>query len=98
MTLQEILNDIEHVSDEFVIFATRDGDWRLDSPAALLHLEEAMTTDVDPGGLTYFLEAEIANEVLKVWKAWRDGREPSEHERVHALLYYANNDAYFAEG
>lgn len=94
MTLREILEDLDKISDEFVIYASKNDEWNLDSPAALVLLDDAAEVDLHLADLTYFLEIEIAKEVLEVWKEWRDGREPTESERVEAVLYYANNDAY----
>lgn len=94
VTLREILNNLEQISDELVIYAGKNNDWDIDSPAALLLHEDAVEVDLHLEDLTYFLEIEIAKEVLEVWKEWHGGREPTESERVDAVLYYANNDAY----
>lgn len=94
MTLREILNDLEQISDELVIFASRNGGWNLDERAALLLHEDAVEVDLHLEDLTYFLEVETAKEVLELWKEWRNGQIPSEDQRIEALIYYANNDAY----
>lgn len=94
MTLREIINDIEHISDDLAIFASKNDDWSLDLSAALVLTSDMERIGDKLEGLSYFLEVEIAKEVLNVWKEWRNGREPSEDERIKALLYYANYDAY----
>lgn len=96
MNLREIIHEIESLSDDLVIFASKNGDWNLDAPAALILSADMESVGVNLEGLFYFLEVEIAKEVLFVWKEWRDGCEPSKDERIEALFYYANNDAYLA--
>lgn len=94
MTLREIILAVEKLDENLVIFARKNGEWDLDSPAALLLLNDAAEVDMHLDDLTYFLEIGIAKEVLEVWGEWRGGRKPTESERVDAVLYYANNDAY----
>jgi hypothetical protein len=58
-----------------------------------------LTSDMENIGINleelhYFLEAEIAKEVLDVWKQWRNGRLPNEKEKIEALIFYVDNDAY----
>ena len=93
MTLREILNNIEQISDEHVIYARKDPEWDLDSSAVLLRLDDAVDVHSHLENLTYFLEIGIVKEVLEVWQQWR-GRKPNELERIESILYYANNDAY----
>lgn len=47
-----------------------------------------------PDGWTYLLELWIAQEVLEVWSAWRDGRVPTPAEGAEAVAHYAEYDAY----
>lgn len=94
MNLREVLLQVEDLSDELVIFASRDSEWALDSVAALVLLSDMDEIGTDLEDLDYFLEVEIAKDVLTVWSSWRDGRKPTEGERIEAILYYVNNDAY----
>jgi hypothetical protein len=94
MTLREIIRNLETVSDELVIFATKvDENWLLDARAALVLDEDMDKLGVSLEDLTYFLEVYIAKETLEVWSKWR-GREPLESEREEAVVYYATNDAW----
>lgn len=45
-------------------------------------------------GMRYLLEVWLAREVIAVWSNWRDGREPTSEEKLAAIVYYAENDAY----
>jgi hypothetical protein len=45
-------------------------------------------------GLTYLLEVDAAREAIAVWSAWRPGRPPTLDDKVAAVTYYAENDAW----
>lgn len=47
-----------------------------------------------PTGFVYFLEVDLAQEVVDVWSRWRGGRTPSLEDKIEAVIYYASNDAY----
>lgn len=74
-------------SSDLTIFAAEP--WTPDSPA-VSQLEDGPP----PDGLKYFLEVDLAAEVLEVWSAWRKGRSPSLPEAVGAVIHYATFDAY----
>jgi hypothetical protein len=42
----------------------------------------------------YLLEVALAQEVLEVWSAWRNGKVPTFAESVEAVVHYAEHDAY----
>jgi hypothetical protein len=95
-TLRNIIRNIEEISDELSIYATRNSEskWIIDAPAELVLSEDAADVGKEMEELSYFLEVDIAKEVIQVWKEWRNGHEPDENQRIEALLYYVNNDAY----
>ena len=47
-----------------------------------------------PAGFAYLLEVALARDVLEVWSAWRDGKQPALDEAVNAVIYYTQRDAY----
>ncbi len=88
MQLRSILQDLESINEDFVIFAKRP--WTLDS--------EAEVGEFDPGyripasmtdrGFAYFIEVHLAKEFLE------DCSDiPTEDGRFGRLIYYAENDA-----
>lgn len=94
MTLREVIANLETISDELVIFATkRDENWLLDGRAALLLEEDMGKLGAELEDLTYFLEVCVAKETLEVWSNWR-GREPLQGEREEAVVYYATYDTW----
>ena len=95
MTLREIINELDSFSEDLVIFATRDTTWQPDMPAALVLDSDTDLIGVQLEDLSYFLEVEIAKEVVQVWREWNHG-EPAESQKIDALIYYADNDAYIA--
>lgn len=44
--------------------------------------------------MKYLLEVETAKDVLKAWSFMRGNKLPTILEKVNAILYYADNDAY----
>lgn len=94
MTLREILSSIDSFSNDLIIYARKDTEWDLDAEAVLVPMEELELSTGDDEDMTYFLEVEIAKEAIDVWRSWRQGKEPGLSERVEAILYYAENDAY----
>lgn len=97
MTLREIILIVEKLDENLVIFARKNSEWDLDSPAALVLDSDVEHTGVDLEELTYFLEVLQARDVLEVWSAWRGGRAASDNDRIRAILYYVENDAYIEE-
>ncbi len=98
MTLRKVIEELQELSDDLVIFATKGEEWQLDSPAALVFTDDLQALGTQMEGLSYFLEVELAKEVLSVWQEWRNGRQPTEAEAIEAILYYADNDAYLNLG
>ena len=45
-------------------------------------------------GLRYLLEVAVAREAVDVWGAWRPGETPSLEDKLAAIIYYAENDAW----
>lgn len=95
ITLAEIIEQIDNLGDNLTIYAHKNPVWNIDSPAALIEMDEFEDEEPEPHGeMDYFLEVDIAREVLEIWRKQRDGRKPTEQEKFEAILYYAENDAY----
>jgi hypothetical protein len=99
MKLIDLLDHIDQYGDDSAIFIPVNSSPNEDSEASV---RKVIITDEPPGietpeGMRYLLEVELVKEVLQVWKDWRNGKEPSPHEKYMAVLYYADNDAYLAE-
>jgi hypothetical protein len=92
MKLINALDQIQEIQDNNndVIFAKKP--WTLDSEADIkpLDIELRVPKEIIDIGLTYFLEINVAKEVLEVFNE----RVPTNEERYALLIYYAENDAY----
>jgi len=88
-TLRDIVNELDELDEDATIYT--DGR----SPAAqaiVLDVRDAATAK--EAGLRYFLEVALAREAIDVWSAWREGAEPTVDDKLVAIAYYAENDAY----
>jgi hypothetical protein len=94
MTLRDIISRLGEFDREHTIYADGGPAAALDDPAVVAFEPDDGSLPAEANGLDYFLEVSLAQEVLVVWKSWRDGREPSIDEAHEAVAYYATNDAY----
>jgi len=87
-TLGELLKSLDLLDSQLTIFAEKiDGEW---VPSSLAWLGEPVDGPVPPN---YFLEVEIAMEVVEDWIKYQLKRKPTPEELVSRIIYYATNDA-----
>ena len=90
MRLRDVISDLESVDDSLCIVAKRP--WSPESEALLVRLTEdwRVPREVLIQGHEYFLEVSVAlHEVLDGL-----GDKLSTEQRVDAVLFYAENDAF----
>lgn len=90
MNLASIIADLESIDSTLTIVAKRP--WTANSDAHLVFLTDAchIPSNVLQAGFEYFLEVSIAlDEVLGEL-----ANQLSPAQRVAAIIYYAENDAY----
>jgi len=88
--LRDVIGDLESADDSLCIVAKRP--WTPESEALLVRLTDdwRVPQEVTAQGHEYFLEVSVAlDEVLE-----GIGDRLSNEQRVDALLFYAENDAY----
>ncbi len=90
MQLKEILSDLEFLNDNLTIYAQKKPQWSNDSEAIAVFGYDEMKLEE----FQYFLEVDLAKEVVEVWSKWHDGRKPSIEDICKAVIYYAEYDAY----
>lgn len=90
LRLGDALRDLDELDDGLTIYVASGRTVDLAIPAALVDEE----IDDQPEGMAYLLEVHLARDVLRVWKAWRGGQEPTREEACSAVAYYASHDAY----
>jgi hypothetical protein len=89
VTLRDVIARIDEFGDDETIYA--------ESPTPTARA--AVATEPDDGsppaeGLEYLLEIAAAREAIEVWQAWRGGRQPTLEDKLEAVVYYAQNDAW----
>lgn len=90
MTLGEIIAHLDQFDDSLTVCASRTPDWTPDSEAELCLASAAPNACTLP----YFLEIAVAKDVLRAWSFARGGAIPDHKSRCHAIIYFAENDAY----
>lgn len=90
MKLENALDQVQKLQDDEVIFAKKP--WTLGSEAEVGPLDSDLRVPkvIVDRGFVYFLEANVAREVLEVF----GDRESTPDERRALLMYYAEHDAY----
>lgn len=90
MTLNDVVLDLDALDDESILCVRKPwaptAECVASSPAENL----GVPTPVKDAGYSYFMEVFVAREVLGVFGA----TTPTQDEKVRALIYYAENDAY----
>jgi hypothetical protein len=94
MKLIEVMTQLDELDDMSYIFI-ESGRRSEESQVVIVPIELVEIDHIKPPGeMEYFLEVENAKDVVKAWSFMRGGKDPSLQERVIAVLYYAENDAY----
>jgi hypothetical protein len=91
MTLREVVARLGDFEDDQTIYAESA------TPTARAAVEvepEDGTAPSAAADLPYLLEIAAAREAIEVWKAWRPGQAPSLDDKLAAVIYYAENDAW----
>jgi len=90
LRLADVLRDIEHIDGDLTIYRERGP---LVDPSIRIRLVDE-EIDGEPEGMAYLLEVHLVRDVIRVWKSWRSGREPSVEEACAAIGFYAAHDAF----
>ncbi len=94
MTLAELLEELDSLTDDLTIYAAKAPAWSAAAPAtACLEFGDAEAPG-EAHGMSYLLEVPLAKEAVQVWSEWRGGREPTVEDKCEAVIYYAENDTY----
>jgi hypothetical protein len=88
-TLRDIVSALDELDEDATIYT--DGS----SPAAQAAVVPGTdAAEAKGAGLRYFLEVSLAKDAVAVWRAWRNGAEPTVDDKLAAISYYATQDAY----
>ena len=94
MKLKDVIEDLYELGGQNTVYISNQNAWTEDSSVALVpYLVDGQDIQIPPG-MEYFLEVELMKDVLEQWSCVRNGKSPSYCEKVDAILYYVQNDAY----
>ena len=93
MRLRELATRLDDLADDLTIYIEQNAH-RSGTSEVVVARERDTDPDWRPDGFQYFLEVDLAKEVVRVWSAWRGGQRPSSGQAAEALLHYAVHDAY----
>ena len=94
MTLSNVAEQLDQLDNSHVIFAKRNSDWSATSEAVVCVIPDDDSDPPEAEGFDYFLEVDLAKETVQVWSEWRDGKQPTTTEKLDAMIYYAEYDAW----
>jgi hypothetical protein len=90
MRLFDTIQDLDNLDAYGVICARLP--WHPDAECSVVRANEdlGIPAETKSAGLQYFLEVNVAREVLEVF----DQRTPTPEEKFQLLVYYAENDGF----
>jgi hypothetical protein len=91
VTLRDVIARLEAFSADDTIYAESPNPT---ARAVVADEPDAGEVPLAAAGLNYFLEVSIAREAIDVWGRSRPGRTPTLEDKVAAVTYYAQNDAW----
>ncbi|WP_315728978.1 MULTISPECIES: hypothetical protein [unclassified Bradyrhizobium] len=90
MRLSDAISSLSNLDDNAVIFARKPWTRQSDAYVAPLDHDFRVPETIKKLGLDYFLEVNIAKEVLEVFGE----RMPTADQVCDLILFYAENDAF----
>jgi hypothetical protein len=91
LSLADVIREIARLDPDLTVYVP-SGEPVEPTTRVVLVDEEA--EEQPDEGMTYLLEVHLMRDVLRVWKTWRGGREPTSSEACGAIAYYAKHVAY----
>lgn len=90
-TLKNVIEKLSDFEEDQTIYAAGI----TGESAAVVDYE---TDDGEPpasaDGMRYLLEVSIARDAIRVWSEWRDGQMPTLDQKLEAVVFQAQNDAF----
>jgi hypothetical protein len=91
MTLRDVVARLDEFEDDETIFAES----ATPTARATVPVEAVDGSPLSSAvGLRYLLEVRLAREAIEVWQAWRPDQTPSLEDKLQALTFYAEHDAW----
>jgi hypothetical protein len=91
MTLRDVIARLDEFEDDGTIFAES----ATPTARAVVAVEAADgSVPSSARGLRYLLEVRLAREAIEVWRAWGPGGTPLLEDKLQAVTFYAEHDAW----
>lgn len=90
VSMEQLLRGIDTYDEELTVY-TPEGEDVVPETRVVLVDEEAGDP---PADTVYLLEVELIKDVLRVWREWRGGAEPTIPQACEAVVHYAKHDAF----
>jgi hypothetical protein len=91
MTVRDVIARLDELDEDETIYAESAAP---EARAVVAAEPEDGSLPEAAAGLPYLLEVALAKEAVEVWRAWRPGRSPTLEDKLEAIAYYAENDAW----
>ncbi len=96
-SLHHIVAHLDDFDRDLTIFVVGGCTCAVNADAVVARETDDGELPLEALGMDYLLEVDIAQDAIHLWTQWRNGKLPSDEERLMAVLYYARNDAYLPE-
>jgi hypothetical protein len=93
----DLINKIDEISDDQVIYIMNNDPITEISEVITYSIKDVVDNKIDMHEMKYLLEVSLEKEVIEVWINWRNGKRPSNQEKIQAILYYVDHDAYIPD-
>ena len=94
MNLRQAVELLDRLDADQIIYVQRDVPARAESGVVVDFSSDDGEPPASAIGMRYLLEVSLARNVVRVWSEWREGRSPSTEEKIEAIVYYAEHDAF----
>ena len=95
MTLSDVIGRVLEIPGEQIVYVKKTDGAARDWPAISCREEDSEREGLSARGFTYLLEVFLIEDVIAQLRSVTKGRALTVDELVDAVLYYAENDAYY---
>ena len=94
MNLGQALESLDDFDAEQTIYVQTENQISTESEVVVDYYSDDGEPPASAAGMDYLLEVDLARDVVRVWSEWRNGISPTTDQKVEAVLYYAQHDAF----
>ncbi len=94
MNLGQALESLDDFDAEQTIYVHPGNQINTASEVVIDYYSDDGEPPASAAGMEYLLEVGLARDVVRVWSEWRNGLSPSTDQKIEAVVYYAQHDAF----